>query len=370
MNVLRRILALVRKELQVILDDPQSRKLIVLPILLQGLLFPFAATLEVKNNTLAVFNEDGGSASIELAQRFSRAAAFTDIINLTAEPQVAATLDAQQAIAVVRFPPDFSRKVANHETAPIQILLDGRRSNSSQIASSYVQEIVTNWFSERAEAAGTPPASTLVVRHRYNPNLDYKWFILPSLVAIILTISALILTALSVAREREQGTFEQLLVSPLTPSMIMLGKALSALVVGLVQASAIILLAVFFYHVPLQGSLLLVYAGALLYFASLVGFGLLISAVCMTQQQAFLGAFAFMMPAILLSGFASPIENMPGWLQTLTWLNPIRHFLIIVKSLFLKDVSAGFVLHHSLPLAITATVTLSLAVVIYRRRFG
>lgn len=370
MNTLRRILALVRKELLVILDDPQSRKFVILPILLQGLLFPFAATLEVKNNTLAVFNPDAGHASVEIVQRLARAAAFTEILTLADESRITATLDAQQAVAVVRFPSDFSRKVAAGEPAPLQLLLDGRRSNSSQIASGYIQEIVTNYFAERSAAAGSPPVSELVVRHRYNPNLDYTWFILPSLVGIILTISALILTALSVAREREQGTFDQLLVSPLTPPMIMLGKALSALVVGLVQATAIILFAVFLYHVPLHGSLLLVYGAILLYFASLVGFGLLISAVCSTQQQAFLGAFAFMMPAILLSGFASPVENMPAWLQILSWPNPIRHFLVIVKSLFLKDVSALFVLHHSLPLLLTAAVTLSLAVFIYRRRFG
>lgn len=370
MNTLRRILALVRKELLVILDDPQSRKFVVLPVLLQGLLFPFAATLEVKNNTLAVFNPDSGAASVEIVQRLSRASAFTGIIVLTDETRASAVLDAQQAVAVVRFPVDFSRNVASGRPAPLQLLLDGRRSNSSQIAAGYIQDIVSGYFAERAAAAGSPPASELVIRHRYNPNLDYSWFVLPSLVGLILTISALILTALSVAREREQGTFDQLLVSPLTPSMIMTGKALSALAVGLFQATAIILFAVFLYHVPLHGSLLLVYGAILLYFASLVGFGLLISAVCSTQQQAFLGAFAFMMPAILLSGFASPVENMPGWLQVLSWPNPIRHFLVIIKSLFLKDVSAPFVFHHSLPLLLTASVTLGLAVFIYRRRFG
>lgn len=370
MNTLRRIFALVRKELQVIFGDPQSRSLVFLPILLQALLFPLAATLEVKNNTLAILNEDGGRPSIELAQRLARAAAFTETLPLAGEAQATAVLDAQKAIAVVRFPSDFSRRVAAGQPAPLQLLLDGRRSNSSQIASAYIQEIVTAWFAEQAVAAGAPPASELVVRHRYNPNLDYTWFTLPNFVAVILTISSLILTALSVAREREQGTFDQLLVSPLTPPMIMLGKGLAALAVGLVQASAVVLSAVWVYHVPLQGSLLLLYGSAILYFAALVGVGLLISAVCSTQQQAFLGAFAFMMPAILLSGFASPVENMPDWLQVLTWPNPLRHFIDIVNGIFLKDVSTRFVLHHSLPMLLTAAITLGGAITIYKRRFG
>ncbi|HDQ41147.1 MAG TPA: ABC transporter permease [Desulfonatronum sp.] len=367
---LHRILALVRKELQILLADPQSRKLVFIPVLLQLVLFPLAATLEVKNNTLAVLNEDGGAASIELTQRFARAQAFTGVIHLAGAGQIKTVLDGQQAIAVVRFGPDFSRHAAAGLPASMQLLLDGRRSNSSQIAASYVQDMTTQYFNEQSLAAGKPAASELVVMHRYNPNLEYRWFILPSLVAIILTVSALILTALSVAREREHGTLEQLLVSPLTPEMIMLGKAVAVLLVGLFQATVILAAAVFVYKVPLSGSLALIYASSVLYFAALVGVGFFISAVCSTQQQAFLGAFAFIMPAILLSGYATPVENMPQWLQTVTWVNPIRHFMVIVKSIFLKDVSVTFVLHSAIPLGIIAAGTLSVAVVIFRKRFG
>ena len=370
MNGLRRILALIRKELQILLADPQSRKLVVIPVLLQVVLFPLAATLEVRNNTLAVLDEDGGAASTELTQRFARAGAFTEILHLAGDAQVADVIDGQKAIAVVRFAPDFSRRAELGLPAPMQLILDGRRSNSSQIAASYIQDIVTRYFNERGAQAGRAPDSELVVRHRYNPNLEYRWFILPSLVAIILTISALILTALSVAREREHGTLEQLLVSPLTPEMIMVGKASAVLLVGLFQASVIIAAAVFVYGVPLSGSLALIYASAVFYFAALAGVGFFISALCATQQQAFLGSFAFIMPAILLSGYASPVENMPGWLQTATWINPIRHFIVIVKSIFLKDVPASFVLESAIPLVLIAAVSLAAAVFIFRRRFG
>lgn len=370
MNTLTRIVALIRKELQILLADPQSRKLVVIPVLLQVILFPLAATLEVKNNTLAVLDEDGGQAAAELIQRLAKAEAFTHVLHLYSAAQISPTLDGQKAIVVLRFPQDFSRRVAQGQSTPVQILLDGRRSNSSQIAASYIQEVVSGYFSEQVGVAGGQALSKVVVRHRYNPNLDHTWFVLPSLVAVILTISALILTALSVAREREQGTFEQLLVSPLTPEMIMIGKTAAVLLVGLFQATVIIVGAIFVYKVPLSGSLLLIYTSAILYFLALVGTGLFISALCSTQQQAFLGAFAFIMPAILLSGFAAPVENMPQWLQTITWINPIRHFLIIVKGIFLKDVSIFFVLENCVPLILIAVVTLSIAVTIFRRRFG
>lgn len=370
MNSLRRVLALIRKELQMLLAEPQSRALVVMPVLLQVILFPLAATLEVKNNALAVLNEDCGQASLELEQRLAQAAAFTRIIHLSGSEQITEVIDTQQALAVVHFPADFSRALLRGEATSIQLLLDGRRSNSSQIAASYIQDITATYFEEQTANTKRAPASALEIRHRYNPNLDYSWFVLPCLIAIILTISALILTALSVAREREQGTFDQLLVSPLTLEMIMVGKAAAVLLVGLFQASIIIAAAVFVYKVPLSGSLGLIYASAVLYFFALVGVGLFISALCSTQQQAFLGAFAFMMPGILLSGYASPVENMPSWLQTATWINPIRHYIIIVKGVYLKDASLNFVLENSVPLLVIAAFTLAVAVIIFRRKFG
>lgn len=367
---LHRIIALIRKELQILFADRQSRQLVIIPVVLQIILFPLAVTLEVKNTTLAVLDEDGGQMALELTQRFTSSNAFTKIIHLTGAKQIDAVMDNQSAIAVVRFGQDFSTKAEARLAAPMQLILDGRRSNSSQIAASYIQDILINYFNEKYQSQGAVPTTALAIIHRYNPNLDYQWFILPSLVPLILTVSALILTALSVAREHEQGTLDQLLVSPLTPTMIMIGKAVAVLLVGLFQASVIIAAAVFVYRVPLSGSLALIYGSAILYFLALVGVGFLISALCSTQQQAFLGAFSFIMPAILLSGIASPIENMPAWMQTVTWINPVRHFMLIVKSIFLKNASLDFVLIHSIPLIITSTITLTLAVIIFKKRFG
>ncbi len=368
-----RLFTLVRKEMQALLRDKQSRRLLIVPVILQLLLFPFAATLEVKNATLAVFNQDHGRDSLELMQRFAQAKAFKKIIAIRSEADLRRTIDRQKAVVVLRFPEDFSRRIETRTAPEIQALVDGRRSNSGQVAISYLQEIVQAYQRERMLESGPqilPAASTVVVRHWFNPNLSDIWSIVPSLIAIITTISTLIVTAMSVAREREQGTFDQLLVSPLTPGMIMLGKSIPALFVSMAQATIILLAGVFAYRIPFQGSLPLLYGSMIFYIIALAGFGLFISSICATQQQAFLGVFSFMMPAILISGFVSPVENMPKWLQAISWMNPLRHFIIIVKGVFLKDMGAAAVASHTYPLLVIAAVTLAVSNIVFRRRIG
>lgn len=363
-----RVLTLVIKELEILLQDPQSRMVLIMPVLLQLALFPFAATLEVKNNTLAVYNEDSGRESTELMQRFSQAQAFTQLLMIHSEAEVRRTIDNQDALIVVRFPPEFSRDAVAGRPPKIQAILDGRRSNSGQIALGYVQQIINDYTDDRLESQQRTASSALVVRYWFNPNLDYVWHILPCLIAIITSVNALIVTALSVAREREQGTLDQLLVSPLTPGMIMIGKIIPAIVVAVAQGTIILLGAIFVYRIPFEGSLLLLYGSMIFYSLALAGFGLLISSVCATQQQAFLGVFSFMMPAVLLSGYASPIDNMPVWLQYLDWVNPMRHFIVIVKGLFLKDIGFAVLMHSLYPLLIIAIGTLSAANWLFLRR--
>jgi len=362
--MLERLATLIRKELQALLRDPQGRALLVVPVLLQLLVFPFAATMEVKNNTLGVRNQDGGAASVELVQRLAQTRAFTHLLVLANEPELRRAIDEQRALMVLSIPPDFSRNLAAARPAPVQLLLDGRRSNAAQIAAGYVQTVVSGYSAE----FGARPPSQLATRHWFNPNLDSRWFLLPSLVAIITTIGCMIVTALSVAREREQGTFEQLMVSPLTPALIMIGKAVPALLVALLQASIILAAAVFAYRIPFQGSLALLYLAIVLYGTALAGVGLLISALSSTQQQAFLGVFGFIMPAILLSGFISPVENIPEPLRSMTWVNPVRHFLVIARGLYLKGFDAELVWQNAWPLAVIAAVTLTLAYAMFRWR--
>jgi ABC-2 type transport system permease protein len=226
--------------------------------------------------------------------------------------------------------------------------------------------MIRTWQEEREGARAE--ISQLVVRHWFNPNLDYIRHINPSLVAIITTISTLVVTALSVAREREQGTLDQLLVSPLTPGMILAGKTIPAVLVASLQGTIILSAGVFVFGIPFRGSVMLLYASMVLYILSLAGFGLLISAVSSSQQQAFLGAFSFLMPAVLLSGFVAPVENMPQWLQYVDWLNPLRHFIVVVKGVFLKDATFAALWPHLYPLALIALGTFTSANLMFRRR--
>jgi len=368
--MLWRLQTLVIKELQALLRNRQGRLLLIVPVVLQVALFPFAATLEVKNNTLAVLNEDGGSVSRELIHRFSQARAFSHVMPVSSGKDLERAIERQEALIAIRFPPDFSRDAAAGRPAKAQAILDGRRSNSGQIALGYVRRILLALEEERAASRGRAPVSEIIVRHWFNPNLDFVRHIVPSLVAILTTISTLVVTALSVAREREQGTFDQLLVSPLTPGMIIVGKTIPALIVATVQGTIVVAAGVLFYKIPFQGSLPLLYGCMLLFILSLSGLGLLLSSICSTQQQAFLAAFSFAMPAILLSGFPSPIENMPQWLQALDWFNPLRHFIVVVKGTFIKDAPLAALLPNIYPMAVISVITMSAANWIFGKRLG
>ncbi|KHT28627.1 ABC transporter permease [Pectobacterium carotovorum] len=378
--MLHRLWTLIIKELQSLLRDPQTRSILVLPVILQVSLFPFAATLDVTNATIAIYSEDNGPHAIELTQRFAKAKSFSHVLMLHHSQDIAPTLDNQRALLILRFPPQFSRDIASGNSTSLQLILDGRRSNSAQIAANDLQHIVRDYQLELLAARpaqnattqnhSNPNNSELVVRHWYNPNLDYKWFVVPSLIAMITTIGVLIVTALSVAREREQGTLEQLLVSPLSTSQIFIGKAIPALIVATFQATIVLLAGILIYHIPFAGSLLLFYTTMLIYGLSLVGFGLLISSLCSTQQQAFIGVFVFLMPAILLSGYVSPVENMPIWLQHITWVNPIRHFTDITKQIYLKDADFSIIWGSLWPLFIITLTTGSAAYAIFRRNIA
>lgn len=362
-----RIRALIVKELLAILRDKKARLVLVVPPLIQLFVFSFAATLEVDNQTLAILNQDRGRPAATLSARFAAAGTFTEILYLQRPEQIAPVIDRQQAIAVLWIPPDFSTELAAGHPAPVRFLVDGRKTNAAQIVQGYAQRIVNAFRAEHAPP-GHAPLVELAVRHWFNPNLTYRWFTVPGLVCILTTLIGMLVTALSVAREREMGTFDQLLVSPLTPLEILAGKALPALLIALVEGSVMILAATLLLRVPLVGALPLLYASMAVFLLAIIGVGLFVSSLCMTQQQAILGTFVFIVPAVILSGFATPIENMPDWLQTLTYANPLRYFMVVVRGVFLKDLPAAEVWTQTWPLALIAAVSLSLATWLFRKR--
>jgi drug efflux transport system permease protein len=364
-----RIRALLVKEFLAAVRDPRARFILIGPPVIQLVVFAFAATLEVKNVHIAIWNQDWGQYSRDLVQRFEGSPTFTSVTFLTGAPQVRHAIDNERDVMVMIIPPEFSANVADGRPASIQLLLDGRKSNAAQIVAGYAQSIIDGFNDDLAQRARAPPVATaLVIRAWFNPNFESLWNTVPALVAILTALIGLVVTALSIARERELGTFEQLLVSPLQPTEILIGKTIPAVLIGMGEGTIIITVGVLVLGVPFTGSLPLLYAAMLFYIAAIVGVGLFISSFANTQQQAILGAFVFMVPAITLSGFATPIANMPHWLQVATDANPVRFFLVICKGVFLKDMPASLVFENVWPMAAIAAVTLTSATWLFRRR--
>ncbi|WP_029895618.1 ABC transporter permease [Desulfohalovibrio reitneri] len=363
-----RIRALVIKELLALVRDKRSRIVLIGPPLFQLVIFSFAATLEVENIVVAIHNRDRGQASTEIVQRMVGSPNISTVLFADNERELAGYINRQEALAGFSFQEDFTERLAQGRDAPIQAVLDGRRSNAAQIALGYVSTMVEEFARERAAVPGTaraPPgeaaAVEVVERNAFNANLENLWTTVTALVAILSMVLGLLVTSLSVARERELGTYNQILVSPLTPLEILAGKTVPAFIVAVAEGTIMVLAAIFVFQVPFRGSLLLLYGGLLAFLASIVGVGLFISSLCRTQQQAILGAFLFMVPAVILSGFATPIENMPWWLQDVTVANPVKYFLVIVKGVFLKDMSAAVVWANTWPMLCIAVVTMTVA---------
>jgi len=349
--MLQRLLAIIRKELITMLRDPRARWTLIVPPTLQLFIFSFAATMEVKNIDLGVVDLDRGPYAADIEQRLRGSPSFTSLPHYDSLAAARAALERERVIGILVLQSGFSADLAAGRPATAQLLLDGRRSNAAQIAAQYVTLIVAaegvnlTGVTDAGAAEpvnGTPaPNAEVLVTNWFNPNLDYRWYMLPNLVGMLSLGVALMITALSVARERELGTFDQTLVSPATPTEIALGKLLPPLFVAVVQATLYILIVTLLYKVPFRGSLPVFYAAVLAFAAACAGVGLCVSSLVRTQQQAFLGAFALLLPFSLLSGFATPVENMPWWLQFITTINPLAHMLRLMQGLFLKGASLG-----------------------------
>jgi ABC-2 type transport system permease protein len=364
------MMTIVRKELLVLMGNRQSRVMLIMPPLMQIVLFAWAATMEVRNVDFAVYNQDGGRWSRELTQRVRGSPRFRLPLRLERPEEARELLDSQRVLLVLAFAADFSAALERGESASLQILLDGRKSNSAQIANSYVQQIVREFNAEMAAASSSPAAPAVELRFWFNPNMEFQWFFLPNLIGMLSFALGIIVTALTVAREREMGTFDQLLVSPATPVEIALAKLVPGCLIGLLHGTLFVLLSHFCFGVPVAGSLFLLYGSMLIFSLAVCGLGLMISSMCATQQQAFLGAFACVVPCTLLSGFLTPIDNMPVFLQHVSEMNPLRHFLVVIQGVFLKDISWTAAAVNCLKLAVTALISVSVAVWFFRWRRG
>lgn len=365
----RRIGALVRKEFLALFRDRKSRFVLIVPPIIQLLVFGYAATFDLNRIPYAVYDEDRSAASRQLLARFEGSPGFDRVATLDAAADMAPLVDARRALLVLHVGPQFGRRLLTGEPAPLQVIVDGRNSNTALVATNYVRSVVNQFNADWRAARDLPgPPARLEVRAWFNPNLESRWFFIPGIVGVITLLVTMLTTALSVAREREQGTFDQLLVTPLTPLEILIGKAAPGFFVGIAEATLIILVATLWFRIPLLGSLAVLYAGLALFLLSAVGVGLLISSLAVTQQQGLLGAFLFMVPAVTLSGFATPIANMPPAVQAITLLDPLRYFLVILRKVFLEGVSFDVLAHEFWPMAVIGVASLSLAGWLFRHR--
>jgi ABC-2 type transport system permease protein len=364
-----RIFALVIKEFLALLKDPKSRFVIITPPLVQLLVFGYAATFDLANVSYAVYNESPAEASQALIARFRGSSNFYEVATITRDEQIVPLIDNKQVLLVVHIGPQFNRDLWIRGGAAVQVIIDGRDSNTAMLALGYVQRIIDNFNRQWLRQHGlTGLPARLVVRSWFNPNLVSRWFIVPGIVGLLTLVVTMLVTALSVAREREQGTFDQLLVTPYRPWEILIGKAIPGFVIGITEATLILTVAVFWFQVPLLGSLVALYTGIILFLLSAIGVGLMISSLSVTQQQGLLGAFMFLVPAIILSGFATPILNMPPIVQKLTLINPMRYFMVIVRGVFLEGTPFHLLIDQFWPLALIAMVTLGIASWLFRRR--
>jgi len=274
-------------------------------------------------------------------------------------------------LLVVRIGQNFQRCLALGQAADVQVITDGRNSNTAAVGLSYMANIVSA-FNERwaAEHGAPPPPLRVVARAFFNPNLESRWFIIPGLIGTLTLLVALLTTAMSVAREREQGTFDQLLVTPFRPAELLVGKAVPGFLVGFFEAGIIYVVARLWFRIPFEGDVLTLAVGVGTFLFSAVGVGLMISSLALTMQQALLGTFLFMMPAIILSGFATPISGMPRSLQYLTLVNPVRYAVTIARRVFLEGAGLGLIVEDLWPMAVIGVVALVTAGWLFRRRTG
>lgn len=355
----KRVWALIVKEFQVTLADKNNRMMILLPPILQLVLFAYTATLEVNNVSMAIYDKDNTQISRNLSKKFENTKVISKIFYVNNQKDMKNLMDKEKVYIVLTIPQDFSKNIYNGNGSSIQLLLDGRRSNASQIVSSYATNIISLFGNEINDVIKMQPKINLKARSWFNPNLNYQWFITVCLTGILAMTLTFMITSLAVAQEKELGTFDQIIVSPLKSSEILIGKTIPAILITLFDVTVMILGAILFFKVPLAGSILALYTCIIIFLLCMSGIGLTISVLCKTQQQAVLGVFMFTGPVLLLSGFMTPIENMPVILQKFSALNPLTYFFFLIKGIFLRDISNFTIWQNCYPLAVMAIITLT-----------
>ena len=367
-----RVKQMVIKEFIQVFRDKRMRGIIFLVPIIQLMAFGYAVTMDVNHIRTAIYDLDNTQESRELVQRL-RSSGYFNIDQYPQSPrELAELLDRGKAVCAVQIDPGFASDLRKGQPATVQVLLDGTDSNSTMVAMSYVTRIIASYGQQLGGAMVTavPLPISVETRAWYNPDLRSRNYNVPGVIAIMIMLICLTLTSMSVVREREIGTIEQLMVTPLRPVELILGKTLPFAAIGFFDMCLVTAVGVFWFNIPIKGSFPLLGFATIIYLLSVLGFGLFISTIAKTQQQALMATFLFFAPAILLSGFMFPIENMPAIFQYATYLNPLRYFLVIIRGIFLKGNGLDLLWQQMLSLLVLGLVLMTLSALRFKKRLG
>jgi len=373
--MLERLKAMLVKEFIQVLRDPRMRFIIFIVPVFQTVVFGYAVNTDVRDVKTAVYDLDNSPESRDLTARFAGSGYFRIVDYVYGDERVRELIDRGEVKAVLRMDRGFGEALRSGREGPVQMILDGTDSNTAGIVLNYAGQIAARYNdrvrTEQAARAFGPAYRTGGVeaesRALFNENLESRNFYVPAVIANIVFIITMLLSSMAVVREKEIGTMEQIIVTPIRRGEFILGKTVPFIIIGFIDVALITLVAAFWFHVPIRGSIPLLFGATALFLMSSLGFGLLISTVSRTQQQAMMSAFFFIFPAMLLSGFAFPIENMPETVQWLTFLNPLRYYLVIIRGIFLKGVGIAILWQQFLALFVLGAVILFFAVNRFRK---
>ncbi|HEV2485833.1 MAG TPA: ABC transporter permease [Terracidiphilus sp.] len=345
--MLGRLKQMLIKEFIQVFRDKRTRAILIGPPIIQMLVFGYAATFDIHHVPTVVLDLDQSQQSRDLVSRFTSSPYFDVQRQLTNSRQIRDLIDRGQATIGLEIDAGFSQKLLKGQTAPLQVIVDATNSNTALIASSYITQIALGYARDyqRDRIGRTAPqlieqmpSVQLDQRPWYNPDLSSRWFFVPGVIGSLTLVLVITLTAFAVVREREIGTLEQIMVTPIRPVEFILGKTLPFFLIGLFDVSLIATVGTLWFQVPFRGHISVLLTGSVLFLLCMLGAGLLISTVSSTQQQAMVTAFFFIIPAVTFSGFGFPIATMPQWLQDFTYLIPLRYFLVVLRGTYLKGV--------------------------------
>jgi ABC-2 type transport system permease protein len=374
--MLERLKQILIKEFIQVFRDKRTRFLLFGPPIIQMLVFGYAATFEIYHVPTVVLDLDHSQESRELLSRFSSSPYFDVQRQLTDSRQIGDLIDRGEATVGLEINAGFAQNLRKGQTAPLQVIVDATNSNTALIASGYVTQIALGFaqsyqrdriYRIAPQMVDKMPSVQLEQRPWYNPDLRSRWFFVPGIIGSLTLVLVVTLTAFAVVREREIGTLEQIMVTPIRPVEFILGKTLPFFLIGLFDVSLIAVVGTLWFQVPFRGHILVLFAGAVLFLLCMLGVGLLISTVSSTQQQAMVTSFFFIMPAITFSGFGFPISTMPQWLQYCTYLSPLRYFLVVLRGTYLKGVGMEILWPQMLAMAVLGISLLTVAVLRFHK---